>query len=270
MNVTVDSIDYYYEISGNGEPLILLHGFTGDCSTWNAIKPYLIDSFQVISIDIIGHGKTSSPTDVSKYTMEQVAFQINNIMNHLSLNKAHMIGYSMGGRLALSFALFYPERVNSLVLESASPGLRTNEERSLRMQADEQLCQMILQQGIEEFVNYWENIPLFKTQNSILKSVREQIRKQRLSNTPIGLVNSLRGMGTGMQPSWWDILASIEMPVLLLSGELDPKFCTISKEMQILMSNANLIEVRGVGHAIHVEDSKKFGTIVKEFLCQIT
>ncbi|MBW8349242.1 2-succinyl-6-hydroxy-2,4-cyclohexadiene-1-carboxylate synthase [Bacillus sp. IITD106] len=270
MNIIVDGIDYYYEVSGKGEPVILLHGFTGDHSTWNPIKQYLIDSFQVIRIDIIGHGKTSSPPDVSKYRMEQVVSQINGILDHLSLKKAHMLGYSMGGRLALSYAIANPERVKSLVLESTSPGLRTEEERRLRVQADEQLSDKILRDGIEKFVDYWENIPLFKTQKNINILAREQIRQQRLANNPIGLANSLKGMGTGAQPSYWDELAALDMPVLLLCGELDSKFCRISKEMQLLIKNADLVEVNEVGHAIHVEDPKKFGTIVKEFLCKIS
>ncbi|MBS4216717.1 2-succinyl-6-hydroxy-2,4-cyclohexadiene-1-carboxylate synthase [Bacillus sp. FJAT-49711] len=266
MIVPVDGIDYYYEVSGSGEPLILLHGFTGDSSTWNSIKSFLLDSFQVISIDIIGHGKTSSPTDLNKYSMEQVISHICSLMNHLSLNKVHILGYSMGGRLALSFAIAFPERVKSLILESVSPGLKSDEERKLRVQADDQLCQMIMQQGLEAFVYYWEGIPLFKTQESLEESVKLQIRRQRLSNNPIGLVNSLQGMGTGVQPSWWDDLKNIEIPVLLLCGEKDRKFCTISKEMQLLIKNVDLIEVERVGHAIHVEDPRIFGTIVREFL----
>jgi len=270
MNIIVDGIDYYYEVSGHGEPVVLLHGFTGDHSTWNPIKQYLIDSFQVICIDVIGHGKTSSPPDVSKYRMEQVVSQISEILDHLLLKKAHILGYSMGGRLALSYAIANPERVKSLVLESTSPGLRTEEERRLRVQADEQLSDKILRDGIEKFVDYWENIPLFKTQKNINILAREQIRQQRLANNPIGLANSLKGMGTGAQPSYWDELAALDMPVLLLCGELDSKFCRISKEMQLLIKNADLVEVNEVGHAIHVEDPKKFGTIVKEFLCKIS
>src|SRR5690606_32796090 len=117
----------------------------------------------------------------------------------------------------------------------------------------------ILRDGIEKFVDYWENIPLFKTQKNINILAREQIRQQRLANNPIGLANSLKGMGTGAQPSYWDELAALDMPVLLLCGELDSKFCRISKEMQLLIKNADLVEVNEVGHAIHVEDPKKFG-----------
>ncbi|MCR2821762.1 2-succinyl-6-hydroxy-2,4-cyclohexadiene-1-carboxylate synthase [Lederbergia panacisoli] len=266
MIFTVDGIDYYYEVSGSGEPLILLHGFTGDSSTWDSIKSYLIESFKIISIDIIGHGNTASPIESSKYTMEQVTAHICLLMNHLSLDKAHILGYSMGGRLALSFSIAFPERVKSLILESASPGLKTDEERSLRIQADDQLCQMIMQQGLKAFVHYWESISLFQTQKSIEESVKLQIRQQRLKNNPIGLVNSLKGMGTGVQPSWWDDLNKIEIPALLLCGEKDPKFCSISKEMKLLMAKSELIEVDGVGHAIHVEDPRKFGTMVREFL----
>lgn len=271
MNIMVDGIDYYYEVSGNGEPVILLHGFTGDHSTWNPIKQYLMDSFKVISIDIIGHGKTSSPPDVRNYRIEQVVSQISGILDHLSLKKAHILGYSMGGRLALSYAIANPERVKSLVLESASPGLRTVEERRLRVQADEQLSDKILRDGIEKFVDYWGNIPLFKTQEKNLNTLdREQIQQQRLANNPTGLANSLKGMGTGAQPSYWEKLATLDMPVLLVCGQLDPKFCRISQEMQLLIQNADLVEVNEVGHAIHVEVPKKFGTIVKEFFCKIS
>ncbi|MBS4175924.1 2-succinyl-6-hydroxy-2,4-cyclohexadiene-1-carboxylate synthase [Lederbergia citrea] len=269
MLINVDGVEYYIDVRGEGEPLVFLHGFTGDSTTWEKVSLLLSQSFQIIAVDIIGHGKTASPGDISRYTMSNVAKDIIVILNQLKINKAHILGYSMGGRLALSFAMLYPERILSLALESASPGLKTPDERRERIRQDEKLANMILDKGIEEFVNYWGQIPLFKSQERLPKSILSEIRIKRLSNNPLGLVNSLRGMGTGSQTAWWDQLQNLHMPVLLLCGELDVKFCDVAHEMKSLIPHAKLVEFNGVGHAIHVEDPIKFGTIViKQLLKQ--
>ena len=172
----------------------------------------------------------------------------------------------MGGRLALSFAMQYPEKVRKLVLESSSPGLKTEEERNSRQIQDERLANQILEHGIEEFVHYWENIPLFSSQKELPLQKQEMVREQRLQNSIMGLSNSLKGMGTGVQPSYWDKLSLFEIETLLVTGALDEKFCTIAEKMVASMKNAQWVKVDGCGHAIHVEHSEKFGTIVNGFL----
>ena len=266
MFISIKEHKYYVELSGQGEAVVLLHGFTGDSSTWRQLVSDLGDSFQVISIDLIGHGLTGASVDPSRYEMENAARDIIGILNELGTDQAHVLGYSMGGRIALSLAVLYPERIKSLLLESASPGLKTSEERANRMQQDDLLATRIEEKGINEFVSFWEQIPLFATQRDLPETVRDAMRKQRLSNNALGLANSLRGMGTGQQPSWWTSLYRLTMPVLLLCGEQDAKFCGIAKEMKVLMKNADLVTFAGCGHAIHVEDPVKFGIIVSEFL----
>jgi 2-succinyl-6-hydroxy-2,4-cyclohexadiene-1-carboxylate synthase len=119
------------------------------------------------------------------------------------VKQAYLIGYSMGGRLALSVAMIHPERVSGLVLESSSPGLDSPEERKMRREQDSRLSRRILEEGIESFVDYWEGIPLFASQLSMDPSKRKKVREERLNNNPVGLRGSLIGMGTGSQPSWW-------------------------------------------------------------------
>ena len=102
---------------------------------------------------------------------------------------------------------YYPEKVNSLILESASPGLKTEEERKARMKQDEYLAEMIQTKGIEEFVSYWENIPLFETQKNLPKDSSRSSSCGTTYATEKGLAESLLYMGTGMQPSWWDYLS---------------------------------------------------------------
>jgi 2-succinyl-6-hydroxy-2,4-cyclohexadiene-1-carboxylate synthase len=268
MRQMINGILYEYEVIGSGEPLLLLHGFTGDRTTW---QPFLAswEKYKVIAIDIIGHGGTESPSEVACYEIEKAAADIVGLLDALHIQKTHLLGYSMGGRLALTIACLYPERVKSLILESCTPGLETDEEKAARIRQDEALAAKIEAEGVASFIKYWENIPLFATQKRLPEQKQAEIRKQRLQNNPTGLANSLRGMGTGKQPSWWRSLPDLTMPVLLLCGEYDEKFCRILKRMKDVLPNAQLFQFSEAGHAIHVEQPEKFDTIVVEFLQQI-
>lgn len=261
----IRGVDYHVEIMFKGEPLVFLHGFTGSSDSWQ----HLINEFQyhqLIFIDILGHGKTDHPSDSFRYKMEEVVEDIIEILNRLSIQKANVVGYSMGGRLALSLAALHPNRVKKLVLESSSPGLKTEEERHQRVKSDQMLADEIIKGGIFCFVDKWEKIPLFSSQMKLPDQQKKRIRNQRLLNSEVGLANSLIGMGTGSQPSWWGALPDLNIPVLLLCGELDQKFCDIAKSMHELLPCSVLKEINDAGHAIHVEQPRIFGKIVNEFL----
>lgn len=257
---------YHYEVIGSGEPLLLLHGFTGDHTTWVDTVTLLKKDYQCVVVDLLGHGRSSCPDDPSRYDIQLVARDLKELMGKLSFERFHLLGYSMGGRLALTLAVLFPEAVQSLVLESASPGLKTEEERAARRLADEQLALKIETEGIEKFVDRWTNIPLFATQKNLSLTQREVIREQRLQNDVVGLSGSLKGMGTGSQPSWWDQLSELSMPVLLVTGTLDERFTNIANEMSQRLAQSTWREIVGKGHAIHVEDGKEFGTIIRGFL----
>ncbi|WP_108672233.1 2-succinyl-6-hydroxy-2,4-cyclohexadiene-1-carboxylate synthase [Peribacillus acanthi] len=269
MKILSNHVEYNLEVNGSGPSVLMLHGFTGDLHTWDHLVQVLSKDYQTITIDNIGHGLTSSPNHPSRYEMEEVCGDIVNILNHLSIEKVHIVGYSMGGRLALSFVNFYPDYVSSLILESSSPGLRTKEERLNRRIADEGLATRLEESGLEAFINFWENIPMFQTMQSLPQETKKEIRRQRLNNSSIGLSNSLRGMGTGAQPSWWDYLSHLTIPVLLLTGELDEKFVRIAESMCSHIKNVEWFNFLGAGHAIHVEQPEKFGKIVSEFLSKL-
>ncbi|ANB62106.1 2-succinyl-6-hydroxy-2,4-cyclohexadiene-1-carboxylate synthase [Anoxybacteroides amylolyticum] len=265
MNVLVRGVSYYVEVVGEGEPLLLLHGFTGSVQTW---YPFLSEwkERKLVMIDIIGHGKTDSPDDIDRYTIESVAIDLYELLKQLGIEKVDVLGYSMGGRLALTFAIRYPQCVRMLILESSSPGLKTEEERNIRRKSDEVLAIMIEQYGVAAFVEKWEQLPLFATQKQLPFEQQENIRRERLSHSAKGLANSLRGMGTGNQPSWWEHLTSLSIPTLLLCGEWDEKFCQIALEMKERLPNAKLLKISHAGHAIHVEQPKIFAKIVNEFI----
>jgi len=247
------------------QTIVMLHGFTGSVSTWEHVAE-LLTNYRIIAIDLIGHGQTDSPLAVTAYSMEEQIVLLDELFQQLNLHEFALLGYSMGGRVAFSYCAAFPNRIWHLVLESASPGLKTEEERALRRASDEELAKKIEQNGVESFVNKWENIPLFETQKSLPKDVQLAVRAERLSQTEIGLANSLRGMGTGAQSSMWAALEGLNIPVTLITGDHDEKFCKIADEMQALFPNAQYVTVNEVGHAIHVENPVQFATIVKDAL----
>nr|WP_074598340.1 2-succinyl-6-hydroxy-2,4-cyclohexadiene-1-carboxylate synthase [Sediminibacillus halophilus] len=263
MHYTIGSKQYWLEEVGSGPPLLLLHGFTGSSESWQDFAEKWKDGFRVLLLDLPGHGKTKTQGPIR---MEDFCEDLEQLLNQLSISKVNLLGYSLGGRAALSFAVLKPERVQSLILESASPGLGSPDEQLARKTKDEALAERILGEGVPRFVDYWENLPLFESQNKLPDSIKNRIRQERLSHTQRGLADSLIGMGTGAQPSWWGELGDIRLPVLLLAGEIDQKFVDIAEEMHqsILSSELKIIPLSG--HAIHVEQPQKFDTIVHEFL----
>ncbi|WP_342468860.1 2-succinyl-6-hydroxy-2,4-cyclohexadiene-1-carboxylate synthase [Ureibacillus sp. FSL K6-3587] len=258
------NVEIWYE--KEKETIVLLHGFTGSTKTWHRVIEHLPSSIKIVTIDLLGHGKTESPKDPSRYTMIEQVKDLEEIFHQLDLHDFTLLGYSMGGRVALSYAARFPKRIKRLILESASPGLRTEEEQAARRQSDESLADEIEEKGIHWFVEKWENIPLFASQKTLPAEVRQAVREERLSQSETGLANSLRGMGTGAQASLWRKLIRLSMPVFLITGELDQKFVHIAEQMVDQLPNAQHLIVPNAGHSIHVENPEQFATIIKGVL----
>lgn len=271
VNITVsDGVRYAVADEGPNasEAVVCLHGFTGGKQSWTFLDEMLSDS-RLIKIDCLGHGETDAPLNGKRYSTSRQVSDLAEILNQLKLHKVKLIGYSMGGRLAYSFAMTYPERVSALVLESTTPGLKTLGERRERIMRDRKLADFILRDGLKAFVAYWENIPLFSSQQRLAEDIRYRIRSGRLRNNKIGLANSLTGMGTGSQPSLWSRVEEIDVPVLLICGEWDEKFCTINQEVHKMLPSSRIEIVPKAGHTVHVEQPRLFGKIVSEFLTSI-
>lgn len=254
------------ESANNERALLLLHGFTGSSETWTPFIPHFSKRYNTITVDLIGHGLSEAPPNPEQYSLERAADDMITLMDQLALNKIHLLGYSMGGRLALMIACKYPDRVSSLILESSSPGLKSEIERRNRIINDNQLASFIEKEGIESFVNHWENIPLFQTQKRVPLEVREKLRQDRLAHSKIGLANSLRGMGTGQQQSLWPCLSQLSFPILLMAGEHDTKYVAIAKEMAKLLPQAVTTIAPQTGHAVHFEEQEWFRQTVLRFL----
>ena len=249
--------------------IVFLHGFTGSIETWSEVIDLLKGNYHTVAIDLIGHGKTTAPLDQGGYSMEKQIADLEALFNELALQEFTLLGYSMGGRIALSYTIKFPKRVTSLILESSSPGLKAEIERLERMNKDKLLAQKISSEGIQSFVEFWESIPLFHSQMKLSAEKRQEIRRERLSQNGVGLASSLLGIGTGSQPSNWDRLKEINVPVLLITGEIDKKFIKIAQEMKKVLRDSNHCVVKDAGHAIHVEKPTLFATMIEEHVQEI-
>ncbi|HLR09518.1 MAG TPA: 2-succinyl-6-hydroxy-2,4-cyclohexadiene-1-carboxylate synthase [Bacillota bacterium] len=264
MRFIIDDADYYVDVRGKAGPaIVLLHGFTGSMETWTDVMTEWTHECRVVRIDLPGHGQTVVH---SPRTMEACCAELHRLFEWLELTDIHLVGYSMGGRTALSYAMLYPDHIASLVLESASPGLASAKERQKRRAQDEQLARQLEIEGVQRFVDFWENRPLFASQKKLPYEKRQAIRQERLNQQAEGLAGSLRAMGTGSQPSWWDRLSQLHIPVLLIVGQWDEKFVRINQNIIERLRNGKLEIVPHAGHAVHVEQPQIFAKIVERFI----
>ena len=217
-------------------------------------------------LDLVGHGRSDAPQDaLEPYTMESCVAQVAGALDALGIPQAHVLGYSMGGRVGLALCAWRPERVRSALLIGASAGLEEAGARAARRRQDEALAERIEREGLERFVDRWMELPLFASQRRLGEAALARAREQRLSNRAHGLAQSLRGMGTGAQPALHTRLPSLHVPILLVAGSLDAKFAAIASDLASRLSDARAQLVPGAGHACHLEQPEAFLRIARRF-----
>jgi 2-succinyl-6-hydroxy-2,4-cyclohexadiene-1-carboxylate synthase len=262
----------YYSLSESlAQPLILfLHGFMGNSHEFDEAIQLLSKEFSFLTVDLPGHGKTLFLNSDEYYTMEKTAHLLINLLNELGISQCFLVGYSMGGRLALYLTLYFPQYFSKVVLESASPGLQTEAERLERVKRDEQIARKLVRiaakSDFETFLANWYAQPIFGNIKHHPQFLR--LLESRLQNNPIELSKSLRFMGTGCQPSLWEKLKENKIPLLLLAGEYDQKFIDINQKMSNICEWSQLKVMNQAGHTIHFENTGTFVENIKQFFLE--
>jgi 2-succinyl-6-hydroxy-2,4-cyclohexadiene-1-carboxylate synthase len=268
-----ENYQFHYFFTGNCQktPILFLHGFMGNCHEFDETIKLLYDDFYCLTIDLPGHGKTQVFGSDECYTMANTAQALINLLDNLKIVQCFLVGYSMGGRLALYLNLHFPQRFYQVILESASPGLITEAEGLERVKSDEQIA-IKLTRCVEEsdfiaFLLNWYNQPIF----GYIKNHPEfeGMIENRLQNNPLELAKSLRFMGTGCQPSLWKKLQENRNPLLLLVGEYDEKFLGVNRKMAEVSKMAALRVISNSGHNIHFESTLAFVENIRKFLIEV-
>ena len=260
------SVQLAADVTGDGESAIVIHGFTGSAA---AMAPLVsrLDGCRCVAVDLVGHGRSPSPTDLAPYGVEAMAASVAGLAAAAVDEPCHVIGYSMGGRVALMLATQHPEICRSLTLISATAGITDASERARRRDADEALADRIGQLGLEQFIEDWMAAPMWDTLRARLSETEwEASMRQRRSCDPVGLANALRAGGTGAMTPLWDRLATLDVPTLIVCGEVDAKFVEIGRQLNDLLPSSELAVMPGVGHAVHLETPEGCADAVADFI----
>jgi 2-succinyl-6-hydroxy-2,4-cyclohexadiene-1-carboxylate synthase len=248
--------------------VLFLHGFMGSSTDWQGVVATLEARAFCIAADLPGHG-TSLGLTPEAYTMEGTAQAVVRTFDELEIERLSIAGYSMGGRLALYLALRYPERCAGLFLESASPGLERGEERKVRRTTDEEKARRLESGDFGEFLKDWYRQPLFAPLARDEGLLRRTIEARR-RNDPAELAQSLRGMGTGSQPSLWGELEGLAVPAFAVAGGLDGKYAGISSRMAGISPRVEPVVIPGVGHNVHNEAPAEYVALLGRFLDRLS
>lgn len=232
--------------------LVLLHGFTHSGASWRRVADALGERYRPLAPDLRGHASASAMRPVS---LDAVLGDLGT----LAAGRCDLVGYSMGGRIALHAALAAGRRVRRLVLIGASPGLADAGQRAARRAADERLADEVQEMTIEAFAQRWAQTPVLA---GLPEVVAAEVHADRLRSTPEGLARALRGLGAGALPSLWERLGDLTVPVALVVGERDAKFSAIAEGMAAALPRGELVVVPGAGHAVHLEAPEAMAAVI--------
>jgi 2-succinyl-6-hydroxy-2,4-cyclohexadiene-1-carboxylate synthase len=253
-----------YFVTGDGVPVTLLHGFTQSGRSWQEVISAMPAGRRFVVPDLRGHGETRLAPGAA-CTMEACAADLEMLWAHLEVERTHLVGYSMGGRLALHVAARHPERLLSLLTIGAHAGLEP-EAREGRRLGDEALAQRIEKDGVEAFVNYWAGLPIFAGLERRGPAFVAQLRAERLKNTAVGLAASLRGMGAGAMEPVWDELGRVIFPCTFVAGQLDHGYVASARRLAASVANGRVEIVPRAGHAVHQERPEAFTRVLAAHL----
>ena len=249
---------------GAGHPVLLLHGFTGTSDAWDTHGSDLVARHRILVPCLPGHGGTTAPPEAM--SVEATADALATLLEARDAVPAHVVGYSLGARVALRLAVAHPDVVDRLVLESPSAGLPSDAERAARRAADEALAARLEADGIEHFVDEWERNPVFAGAGTPDPNRVARIREMRLGNDPAGLAASLRHAGQGAMAPLFDALPTIAAPTLVIAGEHDAIGRPRAERVAAAIPDARLAVVDGAGHTPHDERPEAFRRLVTAFL----
>ena len=256
--------------SAAGVPVVVLHGFTGSAQAMAPLTEPLAARLaaRIICPDLVGHGRSEAPDDLDLYRVEAMAGQIAALADVLDCETFHLVGYSMGGRVALRLGCTSSPRLRSLTLIGASAGIAEPEERRQRAQTDAARAEGILA-DFEAFVDQWMADPLFAGQAALGEARLRAARAQRLASNPQGLARSLLAAGTGAMEPLHERLGSCDTPTQLLIGAHDTKFCAIAEQLAAALPRAEIARIDDAGHAAHVEQPDTTAAAIAAFITRI-
>ena len=248
--INVNAIELAYTRRGKGTPLVLLHGYPLDSHLWDDVAPLLEDTFDSILPDLRGFGE--STTVDSPYTMDDYASDIAGLLDQLGIQKAAIVGHSMGGYVALAFARLYPERVSGLGLVSSQVLADPPDRKEARYKSAADVSANGIGGVIETMA------PKFTSDERLQSFARATMERQQ----PAAFIGALKAMAE--RPDSTSLLSSFKFPVVIIHGEADALIpIDRAREVKNAIPHAQLVELNGSGHMPMMEAKEETARALK-------
>ncbi|MFC4267887.1 alpha/beta fold hydrolase [Polaribacter marinivivus] len=241
---------------GKGPTVVLIHGFLENATMWNDITPHLTSKNRVITIDLLGHGKSDCLGYL--HSMELFAESIDVILKHLRIRKCTLIGHSLGGYVALAFAEKHPQKVKGLCLLNSTSNEDSIERKELRARANKMVQTNFTNMVRMSFVNLFGPTSKERYKNEINLALQEALQ------TPIqGYLAANEGMR--IRPNRNHVLANNTFKKLLVIGEKDPVLDYKTSLAEAKKTNTELVIFKN-GHMSHIENKEELLQVLKGFI----
>jgi len=242
--VHVNNVDLYYEIAGKGPTVMFLHGLTGSCGDWLNQIEVLTPTYNVIAIDMRGHGKSAVPKTQSEYSISIFAEDVFQTLQLLGINKCCLVGHSIGGFIALQFALSHSDRLTGLVLVDSFSG-RFKRNPNAPFQLSKKIVSLVHSQDLPqaERGTSWQKA-LTTSAAGYMYSAKAASKRQDLTSR----------------------LCEIRVPTVVYWGSEDTQFAEAVKILETGIAGSKLITIEGAGHNPHQEKPETFNLSILEFL----
>lgn len=258
---------------GGLAPMVALHGFLGTPATWLAVVDRLdapgarepespgaaSASPRRVALGVLpGHGREpwvpegASFLEIADAMARAIPFDEPSVL----------VGYSMGGRLALAMAALHPSRFRSVIVVGASAGLADDAERRARAASDDAQAERLLAFGLSAFVDAWEDLPLFATQRQLDPAARAAVRRERLAHTEAGLAWAVSTLGLGRMPRV--DLARCRVSLVAVAGARDEKYAALAGGIALEAPSARARIVEGAGHNVALEAPAALAAVIGE------
>jgi pimeloyl-ACP methyl ester carboxylesterase len=266
-----DGVRLYYEDTGEGVPIVFVHEFAGDHRSWEPQVRYFSRRHRCIAYAARGYPPSDVPETVDSYSQQRAAADIRSVLDGAGIERAHVVGLSMGGFATLHFGLDYPERALSLVAAGIGYGAEKTREAEFR-QAAEQAAQGFETKGSRAFAEvYGSSAARVQFEAKDPRGWREFV-DQLGQHSPLGAANTMRGV-QARRPSLYDLedrFRQLAVPTLIVAGDEDDNSLQPSLFLKRTIPASGLLVLPKTGHTINLEEPAAFNQAVADFLAQVT
>lgn len=232
--------------------VVFLHGFLGAGADWKTVADHL--GRHVFSPDLPGHGLNREPPPDFEGLMAWLAARLP--------ERAHVVGYSMGGRIAQHYAVRFPERVASLTVISASPGIEDEDQRAARRRSDAVWADKLRTMSMSDFLSAWYAQPVFASLRDKTELL-SQIIERRSFGEPDLLADALVKWGQGVVPSLWR--THLDVPRQWIFGEQDVAYVKLARNPENPLPG-NIHIIKTAGHTVHLEQPAAVADSIRNFI----